>query len=263
MLLLLLLTSKVIVASIPPIAALAGEIAGDSYQVYSLLNNLQNPHTYELKPQDFKRVLNSNLYFEVGGHIESWGTRLRNTVKNSVVLTDELRKRKINFDNPHIWLDPYLVPEIAKIVYEKLCERFPENSSLFTENYHAFLTRFDSTSNYLMGVLSEYKSRKVLLYHPSWNKFLEFFGITVAGALVHHGEKEISAGEYAKWVKKVKDENISIVVTESNMPSRIPQSLSRETGICLVSLDPLFSGDFINGFKEQALRIYKGFKCQK
>ncbi|MGB9823611.1 MAG: metal ABC transporter substrate-binding protein [Candidatus Hydrothermia bacterium] len=263
MFLILFLIAKSIATSIPPLAGIVESIAGPDYKVYSLLRSYQNPHVYELKPQDIKKAVRSDMYFEIGGHIEAWGNGLRNHVKNPVVITEEFQKRNVNYTNPHLWLDPQLVPQIAKVVAEKLSQKFPEDSAKFSENYKNFITRYTALLDTLKSLFHEHSGKKVLLYHPSWNMLLEYMGLSVAGSMVHHGEKEVSAGEYAKWIKKIKSENIAIIISEVNMPSKVPQSLASETGICIAKVDPLFEGDFVDGFKEQALKIYRALKCQK
>jgi zinc transport system substrate-binding protein len=263
MFLILFLIAKTIATSIPPLAGIVKSIAGPDYEVYSLLSSYQNPHVYELKPQDIKKVVRSDIYFEIGDHIEAWGSGLRNVVKNPVVISEEFEKRNIHYTNPHLWLDPQLVPQIAKIIVEKLSQKFPEDSAKFSTNYRNFISRYTAVLDSLSSLFHEHEGKKVLLYHPSWNMFVEYMGLSVAGSMVHHGEKEISVGEYTKWIEKVKKESIAIIISEVNMPSKVPQSLSSETGICIAKVDPLFEGDFVDGLKEQALKIYRALKCQK
>ncbi len=259
----LLISVKTISVSIPPLASMVSFIAGDDYKVVSIVNQMQNPHTYEIKPSDLKTAITSDLHIEVGGHIEGWGKRICEKHKNCLRVYDELVSKNIKVTNPHIWLDLTLVPECAKIIEQRLEKTFPQDSLIFRKNLQQFLAGFDSLMKELKESFEGYSGTKVLLYHPSWNNFLEPLGLKVAGALVHHGEKEISAGDFARWVKRIKAENIRLIVAESNMPSRICENLAKESGACYVLLNPLFGGDFLNSIKEQALLIKKGLECQK
>jgi len=263
LLLFLLVSTRTISVSIPPLASMVSYLAGEQYKVVSILNQTQNPHTYEIRPSDLKTAITSDLHIEVGGHLEGWGKRICEKHKNCLRIYDELESRNIKVSNPHIWLDLTLIPECARIIEERLEKTFPQDSLLFRKNLNQFLVNFDSLKAELRDLFRNYSGTKVLLYHPSWNNFVEPLGLKVAGALVHHGEKEVSAGDFAKWVQRIKTENIRLIIAEKNMPSQICENLSKESRTCYVLLNPLFGGDFLDGLREQAVLIKKGLECRK
>jgi len=259
----LFLINTYIASSIPPLASLVKEIAGNKYEVVYIVSGFQNPHTYEIKPSDISKVVNAELYFEIGGHLEGWGSKLCSLHKNCVNLCGKLKDKGIEVENPHIWLDLKLIPECAKIIEEEMKKTFPEDSSLFKANLEVFTHNLSSMVESLKVEFSELKGTKAVLYHPSWNGFLEAFGIQVAGSLVHHGEKEISAGEYVRWIQRIKNEGVSLVISDINIPSKIPENLAKESGVCFVNLNPLFEGPFIESLEGQALLIRGAMKCRK
>ncbi|MDI6851773.1 MAG: metal ABC transporter substrate-binding protein [bacterium] len=259
----LLVFTRTISVSIPPLASMVSYLAGKQYKVVSILNQTQNPHTYEIRPSDLKTAITSDLHIEVGGHIEGWGKRICEKHKNCLRLYDELIRENIKVTNPHIWLDFTLVPECAKIIEQRLEKTFPQDTIIFRKNLEQFLVRYNSLVRELKDSFKVYSGTKILLYHPSWNNFLEPLGLKVAGALVHHGEKEVSAGDFARWVQRIKAENIRLIIAENNMPSQICENLAKESGACFILLNPLFDGDFLISLKEQALLIKKGLECRK
>ncbi len=260
---LLLLQSRLIVTSIPPLASIVIELMGGKYEVISLLNQYQNPHTYELKPSDIKKVADADLYIEVGGHIESWGRRLTGVNKNTLRILDTLVGRGIKVGNPHIWLDLNLLPVISEVLLENLIKKFPEDSLIFKENNSRFVERVDSLKDFLIEDFKDYRTVKVLVHHPSWNPFFKLVGIEVVGSLSHHGEKELSPGEFGRWIDRIKKDRIALIVGEVTIPSKVPERLARDAGICFVSVNPLFNGNFIEGFSSQVKLIKGELKCRK
>lgn len=255
-----LLTLKVVTVSIPPLASLVKFLGGDKFEVYTITSRTQNPHTYELKPSDLKKVSKADLYIEVGEHIEGWGSRLCSVSKNCVRLAKRLREMGVNYNNPHIWLDPKLVPYIAQIISEELVKLEPAESLAIKWNLKRFNESFGRSLTEIDSLLKPLKGLKVLVYHPSWTPFLSYFGLEVVGAFVHHGEKEPSVKEYGEWLTRMKKEGVRIVVSEVNMPSRVIRQLAKEGNACLVMLDPLFEGDFIQNFKNQAYSLVQVYE---
>ncbi len=260
---LLLLQSRLIVTSIPPLASIVMELTGGRYEVTSLLNQYQNPHTYELKPSDIKKVANASLYIEVGGHIESWGRRLTGMNKNTIRILDTIVNRDVKVSNPHIWLDLNLLPVISEVLLESLIKKFPEDSLVFKENHLRFVERVDSLKDFLIKDFKAYREVKVLVHHPSWNPFFKLVGIEVVGSLSHHGEKELSPGEFGRWIDRIRKERIALIVGEVTIPSKVPERLAKDAGICFVSINPLFNGDFIEGFSSQVKLIQGALECRK
>jgi ABC-type Zn uptake system ZnuABC Zn-binding protein ZnuA len=62
----------VYVTTIPPLAAILGEVAGERAEVKSLLAPGASPHTYEPKPSDMKAVEKAKGLFFAQENVDGW-----------------------------------------------------------------------------------------------------------------------------------------------------------------------------------------------
>jgi ABC-type Zn uptake system ZnuABC Zn-binding protein ZnuA len=73
--------------------------------------------------------------------------------------------------------------------------------------------------------------------------------------------QEPSAKELARLVDLIRREHIKVITTEPQLPSALPEMLARETGVKVVSLNPLESeGGYIAVLGSSASTIINSLK---
>jgi ABC-type Zn uptake system ZnuABC Zn-binding protein ZnuA len=117
-----------IVATIPPLASIAREIAGDRAEVYYIIPTNSDPHQYSLSPRDVSLAESSDLFISVGTEpfIKKLNVRRAlswdDWIKAGIVVKD---------DNPHyLWLYPENAVKIAETIERKLEEIDPLGEGL-------------------------------------------------------------------------------------------------------------------------------------
>ncbi|MGB9631653.1 MAG: metal ABC transporter substrate-binding protein, partial [Candidatus Methanodesulfokora sp.] len=100
-----------IVATIPPLASIAREIAGERAEVYYIIPTSSDPHQYSLSPKDVSLVESSDLFISVG--TEPFIKKL--SAKRALSWDDWIKAGAIVKDgNPHyLWLYPENAVKIA------------------------------------------------------------------------------------------------------------------------------------------------------
>jgi ABC-type Zn uptake system ZnuABC Zn-binding protein ZnuA len=228
----------------------ARQVGGDRVEVTSLLTGNESPHTYEIKPADVKIVADASILFRVGLGLEEW---LDPAVDNSgnkklvvvgvadgatgIIAGDAEDK----YGNPHIWLDPQYAKAGIENLVKELVKLDPNGESFYRRREAAYFARLDSLSQAIQSQVATLQDKRFISFHDAWPYFCRRFGLQVVATVEPIPGQEPSAKQLARMVDLIRQEHIKVVTTEPQMPSALPDMLAKETGVKVVSLNPLES----------------------
>jgi ABC-type Zn uptake system ZnuABC Zn-binding protein ZnuA len=143
--------------------------------------------------------------------------------------------------NPHIWLDPeYAKAGIENLVRE-LAKLDPKGESLYRKREAAYFVQLDSLSQAIKVQVASLEDKRFISFHDAWPYFCRRFGLQVVATVEPIPGQEPSAKQLARMVDLIRREHIRVVTTEPQLPSALPDMLAKETGVKVVSLNPLES----------------------
>ncbi|MCH6556786.1 MAG: zinc ABC transporter substrate-binding protein [Nitrospirae bacterium] len=250
-----------VVVTIPVLKDFAIQVGGPHVSVHSLLSGLESEHTYSPKPSDLVAIRNARVLLEVGVGLEVW---VRSLIRNAgnplllVVTTSKgialIRERGQKADrrgaglrhqqlgNPHVWLDP----ENAKVMMRHITEAFIQTDSghakVYRNNQAEYLRQLDELQRELVNRVRGLTDRRVIVHHPAWPYFARRFGFSIEGEIVSQVGAEPSAKHLQALVKRIRDKQIRVIISEPQLNQKIPQVLARETNARVVVLTPLPGG---------------------
>ena len=236
-------------------------------------------HTYEPKPAQMKELARSDAYFSIGdGFEKAWLPKFK-SANPKLVMVDTVKgiekipmaehhheeekghKGHGHHDHdeetldPHVWLDPMLVKMQAKNMLDALVSLYPEHATTFTQNYETFVASLDELDMMLQKTLENVKSRKFIIFHPSFGYFaqryhLEQIAIEVSG-------KEPKPSELAKIIKEAKEENVKVVFVSPQFSQKSADTIAKQIGGKTLAIDPLAAA-----WKENLLNVAKIFQTE-
>ena len=240
-----------VVTTLGVLADWARQVGGDRVEVTSLLTGNESPHTYEIKPADVKTVADARILFRVGLGMEDWlDPAIDNSGNSRLVLVDVAAgatgiiagDAEDKYGNPHIWLDPeYAKVGIGNLVKE-LVNLDPKGESLYRRREAAYFVQLDSLSQAIRAEVVTLQDRRFISFHDAWPYFCRRFGLQVVATVEPIPGQEPSAKQLARMVDLIRQEHIRVVTTEPQLSSALPDMLAKETGVKVVSLNPLESG---------------------
>ena len=276
----LLSATPTVTVSILPQKYFVEQIAKDFLHVNVMVTPGANQHTYEPKPAQMKELATSEAYFSIGdGFEKAWLPKFKNSNPKMLVVDTVKNIEKIAMAehhhedekashtgethhdheeealDPHVWLDPMLVKIQAKNIYDALVTLYPEHTQEFTKNYEAFIASIETLDRTIQNTLSEIKSRKFIVFHPSYGYFakryqLEQIAIEVSG-------KEPKPSELATIIKEAKEENAKIIFVAPQFSQKSALSIAKQINGKVVSIDPL-----AYAWSENLLSIAKTFQSE-
>ncbi|WP_096028693.1 metal ABC transporter solute-binding protein, Zn/Mn family [Campylobacter lanienae] len=265
--LLAVLNAKPVVsATILPVEYFIEQIGSNSVEITTIVKANADPHSFEPKVSDMKKLEFSDLFFAVGIEYERvWlpkfskaypNLKIINTQANAYMPQDhdnhdghdhedeEHHGDHDGHDNhdheefdTHIWLDPILVKDQAKIIAQALSDEYPQNSQIYNQNLDKFNQEIDKLDSYIKDSLKDLKNRKFMVFHPSWGYFAKRYDLTQIA--IESGGKEPKPAALARLIKRAKDENIKVVFISPGFSKKSAELIAKQTGAKLIEIDPL------------------------
>ena len=248
----------VVSASILPTAFFVEQIGASSVEVNTIVQEFADPHSFEPRASDMKKLENSDLFFAVGIEYEDvWLPKFSKAFPNLKVIKTQGKTPKYDkithhdhhehgdhkheeheheFDT-HIWLDPIMVKEQSKIIANALSQKYPQNSELYSQNLAKFDQQIDKLDTYIKESLKGLENRKFMVFHPSWGYFAKRYNLTQIA--IESGGKEPKPAALAKLIKMAKSENIKVIFISPEFSQKSAKLIAEQTGAKLVEINHL------------------------
>ena len=244
-----------VAATIYPIHDIVRQIGGDRVESFYLVPIGASPHTFAPTPQLLARMESSQIVFAVGLGVDDWVSRAMESktggpviVSLSEGLTDQLQhelehghhEEHHGHDgiNPHIWLDPEMIPRIAERIRDSLIDADPDGASAYRANTQKLIDAFKDFEARTLPQFEQYKGRAIVVVHSAYDYLCHWLGIEQLVITVSPGA-EPSAGSLAELITNARKHNAGAVYREPQLSSRVAQTLAQELGVPLLVLDPL------------------------
>lgn len=228
----------VVVATLPPIAALVEAVGGDAVRVRTLLPAGAHPDTYEATPRTAQLLASAELVVRVGAAADAWLRPVDDVPE--IVLTDGMRlhgRSGPGTGNPHVWLDPIrvrdvLLPRItdglADIVADPAAVR--DRADAFTDS----LTVLDAE---IRALLDDIDGRRFVAAHPAWIYFAERYGLEQVGAIHGTPGAELGSRELARLIEETRARGVRAVIAEPQLRRAGVDALADELGVSVEVAD--------------------------
>ena len=239
-----------VVTTLGVLADWARQVGGDRVEVTSLLSGNESPHTYEIRPADVKTIADARILFRVGLGLEEWlDPAIENSGNKKLVIIDVAAgatgiiagDAQDRYGNPHIWLDPEYAKTGIENLVKELVRLDPQGESSYRKREAAYFMQLDSLSQAIKLQVASLVDRRFISFHDAWPYFCRRFGLEVVATVEPIPGQEPSAKQLARMVDLIRHEHIRVVTTEPQLPSALPDMLAKETGVKIVSLNPLES----------------------
>jgi ABC-type Zn uptake system ZnuABC Zn-binding protein ZnuA len=236
-----------VVTTVAPISSIVRNVGGDRIDLYGIVPDGTNSHTFEPAPSDARVLSQADLIFVNGLALEEPTMALADTNIREGAQIVSLGDQTINPDewvfdfsfpedeghpNPHLWTNPPFAKRYAEIIAETLSARDPENADYYAEN----LTRFSDALDALDAAIATAvetvpeENRKLLTYHDSWAYFAPRYGFVVIGAVQPSDFSEPSPQEVAALIDQIRAEGVPAVFGSEVFASDVLEQIAGEAG---------------------------------
>lgn len=237
-----------VVTTVAPITNVVFNIGGPRVAIRALIPEGQDSHTFEPKPSDAAFLAEADLIFLNGLRLEEPSRKLAEanlkpgaeiialgnlTLPESDWVFDFSFPKEGGDPNPHLWVNPLLTLEYAKIVRDTLTRRDPDGAAYYLATYTEFERRITVLDQAICNTIQTIpeKNRKLLTYHDSFAYFAPRYGMTVIGAIQPSDFSEPSAQDVARLIEQIKAEGVPAIFGSEVFPSPIIEQIGKEAGV--------------------------------
>ena len=145
--------------------------------------------------------------------------------------------------NAHVWLDPSLAMVQVRNIAKGLANADPEHAEAYRSNAEAYILKLEQLKADIAEQLAPYAGREIITFHEAFTYFADAFGLHVAGVIATEPGEEPSTRDIADTCDLVSELGIKTLFVEPQYPQKAAQTIARETGASIYTLDPCVSGD--------------------
>ena len=213
-----------VVAAFFPLAEAARLAGGDDVDVTDLTPAGVEPHDLELSSDEIDRILDADLVVVLGGGFQPAVESAADDRDGPTVVIEPTG------DDPHIWLDPR---EFGRIV-ARIAEALDTDAQPVVEALDALHERYETT-------LASCERDLVVVSHEAYGALTEAYGLRQEAITGLVPGEEPDPARLDELVSLVEAEGVTTVFAEPLLPTRAAETLAREAGVEVASLDPLES----------------------
>lgn len=144
--------------------------------------------------------------------------------------------------NAHIWLDAQNAIRMVNNLAEGLMTALPGHAEAIAANRDAYVLRLTALDDELRTALSTVPHKDVITFHEAFPYFAKAYGLNVAAVVNRDPDDALSPRALAELCKTVAALGAPPLFVEPQYEDMAAQTISRETGAALYTLDPIVTG---------------------
>ena len=147
-------------------------------------------------------------------------------------------------ENAHAWMS---VPRYRTMV-RTIASRLAEKDAKHADEYYANAKAYDAKLAVLEEKINSIKSltngQNIIIFHEAYAYVADDFSMNACYLLDLDEERSVSAGEIKQVIGAIKDDGVSVILAEELYGKSMGDTVSRETDVHVVYIDPLNRGEY-------------------
>ncbi|HZI96056.1 MAG TPA: metal ABC transporter substrate-binding protein [Actinomycetales bacterium] len=226
-----------VLTSFYPLEFVTARVGGDRIEVSSLTPPGAEPHDLELTPSDVVGISEADLVVVLQGFQPAVDDAVEQQAPDTgldVAAVADLRP-----GDPHFWLDPARLADVADAVAERLTEVDPEGAPTFRDNADALRSDLEALDDEMTAGLAACESTDLVTSHDAFGYLARRYGLTQVGIAGLSPDAEARPGALAEVADHVSERGVTTIFTEPLVSPEIAEAVADETGAATDVLDPL------------------------
>lgn len=239
--------SFTVVCSTTQITDFARQVVGDRWIVKSILAPGQDPHLYELKPNDERTVAGADLLLENGLHLEgnNWMSTLAASVNVPLArCTDGVKLLEIDVDgertkvnDPHAWFDPSNAAVYTRNIANAVSQIDPQHRSEYEARAMLYLNQLRTLHAWIVQQVNGIPPTKRVLVtsHDAFNYFCRAYGLRAAAPAGWSTGQELGGGitpaRRRQTIDSIQNFGVGAIFVETSVNPKLIREIAEEAGV--------------------------------
>ena len=160
-------------------------------------------------------------------------------------------------ENAHAWMS---VPRYRTMV-QTIASRLAKKDAKHADEYYANAKAYDAKLAVLEEKINSIKSltngQNIIIFHEAYAYVADDFSMNVCYLLDLDEERSVSAGEIKQVIGAIKDDGVSVILAEELYGKSMGDTVSRETDVHVIYIDPLNRGEYYLYGMEHNIELIK------
>ena len=266
------LTALLLALLLLPAAAFAETVVTSFYPVWIItlnltdglndvaVRNLAAPsvgclHDYQLQPADMKALDGADALIVNGAGMEAFLPEITRTfpslpvieasegiellAEDDAVRIGDAEEEEVNY---HIWLDTMRAVLMAENIANGLADLMPQHRDVLLANLESYRERLTALDTQLREGLQDLPRRDIVTFHEAFPYFAAAYGLHVVAVVSKEPGEVVTPAQMGSLVMEIERLGNPPLFVEPQYTDLSAQTLSRETGSAVYSLDPVVTG---------------------
>lgn len=228
------------VTTVTQVSALVRAVGGDRVMLTALLGSRDDPHQYELKPDQVTRLSRAGVIFASGAGADRWldaGASAAGVKSRVVRLSEAVKLRQgtgaeASGSDPHWWYDIDNAILATQAVGRVLSAADPAHIDEYSSRARAQAQRLRDADTMIHALLDPVpvERRLFVANHDAFNYFLARYGIRLVGDIVPSTDavSAIRPADVAALVAAIRALRVCAVFTETTIDPKLAAQIASE-----------------------------------
>ncbi|WP_049774314.1 MULTISPECIES: metal ABC transporter substrate-binding protein [unclassified Nocardioides] len=235
-----------VAAAFYPLAYVADRVGGDHVDVTNLTAPGGEPHDLEPSVAVTAEVAGAGLVVYERGFQPAVDAAVDENAAGDVLdaagVVDLVPFREHGVDSdetdPHFWLDPLLLADVADAVADRLEQADPDHAADYRANAADLRGDLEGLDQEYADGLASCTRTTVVVSHDAFG-YLQRYGVEMEAILGLSPEAEPTPADLARLQALIRADGVTTVFSESIVSAKAAEALARETGAESDVLDPI------------------------
>ena len=203
-------------------------------------------HDYQLTTEDMKTLEKADAFVVNGAGMESFLDKVIKMQEGMTVIDASRGIDLMEEDgeaNPHVWLSITKDIEQVKNIRDQLKEADPAHADQYEANAAAYLAKLEVRKSEMHATLDDVPHKDIVTFHEAFPYFAEEFGLHILGVIEREPGADPTPAELETTIEQVKALPVKVLFAEPQYSPAAAETIARETGAKLYSLDPVVTGE--------------------
>ena len=219
----------------------------DGVEVY----NMTKPqtgclHDYQLMTDDMKTLEKADAFVINGAGMEDFMDKVTEQQKKLKVIDASRGIELIHDeegDNPHVWLSVTDAIAQTRNIADQLKEADPTHAAQYEKNAAAYIEKLTSLKSEMHAALDNVPHKDIVTFHEAFPYFAKEFNLNIIGVVEREPGTEPTPTELQETIEQVNALPSKVLFTEPQYSPAAAETIARETGAKIYTLDPVVTGE--------------------
>lgn len=225
---------------------LVRQLVGNDAQVSGIMKVGEDPHTYDVRPNDAVTLSRADLVLANGFHLEATLDRvIQQSARGRVVhLAEAADIQPLGSEtyagaaDPHCWMDAALFKRYAEAARDALIDADPPRAESYRRRARAYLDQLDDLDNEIRAALASIPQdrRVVVTSHDAFNYYAAAYDLEVHGVIGISTDAQPNAADLEALRQLIRDRKVRALFIETSVAptlNQIVRNLADDTAVNL------------------------------